>query len=64
MHSNHDILTTDPVTFPPIPIATGMLWTKEDGSTVPVKGITVVVHTDDGDEVRVPLRRDYGAWWS
>jgi hypothetical protein len=64
MHSNDDIRSTDPLAFAPIPLATGTVWTKKDGTTVSVKAMTVLMQTERGEVVEVPLRRMYGGWWS
>jgi hypothetical protein len=55
----------DVLVVPPIPLATGQLLEPEDdGPPVRVTKIEVVVSTEDGNELRIPLVLRHGAWWA
>jgi hypothetical protein len=55
----------DVLVVPPIPLATGQLLEPEDdGPPVRVTKIEVVVSTEDGKELRIPLVLRHGAWWA
>lgn len=53
-----------PFRFMPIPVATGRVWTKEDGSTVEVDVVEVQVRTSEGHLESVRMRWVCGGWWS
>jgi hypothetical protein len=55
----------DVLVVPPIPLATGQLLEPEDdGPPVRVTKVEVVVSTEDGKELRIPLVLRHGAWWA
>ena len=55
----------DVLVVPPIPLATGQLLEPEDdGPPVRITKIEVVVSTEDGNELRIPLALRHGAWWA
>jgi hypothetical protein len=57
--------TTEPLLFlPPVPLATGGMLDDETGRLRRVTGVEVVVSTEDGDELRIPLVHRHGAWWA
>jgi hypothetical protein len=58
--------TTERLLFlPPVPLATGDVLDDEDtGEVRRVTAVEVVVSTDDGGELRIPLVRRHGAWWA
>jgi hypothetical protein len=58
--------TTEQLLFlPPVPLATGELLDDEDtGELRRVTAVEVVVSTEDGGELRIPLVRRHGAWWA
>jgi hypothetical protein len=58
--------TTERLLFlPPVPLATGDVLDDEDtGEVRRVTAGEVVVSTDDGGELRIPLVRRHGAWWA
>jgi hypothetical protein len=50
---------------PPVPLATGRVLEPDgDGPLVPITGVEVVVTTEDGGELRIPLKLRHGAWWA
>jgi hypothetical protein len=50
---------------PPIPLASGQLLEPEgDGPPVRVTGLELVISTEDGGELRIPLVHRHGAWWA
>jgi hypothetical protein len=61
---------TDPTTrqllfLPPVPLATGDVLDDEDtGELRRVTGVELVVTTEDGAELRIPLVHRHGAWWA
>jgi hypothetical protein len=61
---------TDPTTrqllfLPPVPLATGDVLDDEDtGELRRVTGVELVVTTEDGGELRIPLVHRHGAWWA
>ena len=58
--------TTEQLLFlPPVPLATGELLDDEDsGELRRVTAVEVVVSTEDGGELRIPLVHRHGAWWA
>jgi hypothetical protein len=51
--------------LPPVPLATGgMLDDHASGQLHRVTKVEVVVTTDDGAELRIPLVHRHGAWWA
>ena len=55
----------DVLVVPPIPLATGQLLEPEDdGPPVRVTGLELVVSTEDGEQLRIPLVHRHGAWWA
>jgi hypothetical protein len=58
--------TTDHLLFlPPVPLATGDVLEDEDtGEVRRVTGVEVVVSTEGGGELRIPLVHRHGAWWA
>jgi hypothetical protein len=50
---------------PPIPLASGQLLEPEgDGPPVRITGLELVISTEDGGELRIPLVHRHGAWWA
>jgi hypothetical protein len=50
---------------PPIPLATGELLEPDgDGPPVRITKLELVVATEDGGELRIPLVHRHGAWWA
>jgi hypothetical protein len=58
--------TTEQLLFlPPVPLATGdVLDDEESGRLRRVTGVEVVVLTEDGGQLRIPLVHRHGAWWA
>ncbi len=55
----------DVLVVPPIPLASGsMLEPEDDGPPVRITKVEVVVSTEDGGELRIPLTQRHGAWWA
>lgn len=55
----------DALVVPPIPLATGRLLEPEgDGPPVRVTGLELVISTEDGEQLRIPLVHRHGAWWA
>ena len=55
----------DVLFVPPVPLATGQLLEPEDdGPPRRITRLEFVVHTEDGDELRIPLIHRHGAWWA
>ena len=55
----------DVLVVPPIPLATGgLLESEDDGPPVRVTGLELVVSTEDGGQLRIPLVHRHGAWWA
>ena len=55
----------DVLVVPPIPLATGqVLAPEDDGPPVRITKVEVVVSTEDGNELRIPLVLRHGAWWA
>jgi hypothetical protein len=55
----------DVLVVPPIPLATGqMLEPDDDGPPVRVTGLELVISTEDGAQLRIPLVHRHGAWWA
>ena len=55
----------DVLVVPPIPLATGqVLETEDDGQPVRVTGLELVISTEDGGQLRIPLVHRHGAWWA
>ena len=51
--------------LPPVPLATGEVLDDEDsGELHRVTNVEVVVTTDDGAQLRIPLEHRHGAWWA
>ena len=57
--------TEDVLVLPPIPLATGrLLEPEDDGRTVRITKLELVVSTEDGRERRISLVHRHGAWWA
>ena len=55
----------DVLVVPPIPLASGnVLEPEDDGPRVRITKVEVVVSTEDGRELRIPLTQRHGAWWA
>ena len=55
----------DVLVVPPIPLATGqVLEPEDDGPPVRVTGLELVISTEDGGQLRIPLVLRHGAWWA
>jgi hypothetical protein len=55
----------DVLVLPPIPLASGsLLEPEDDGPPVRITTVEVVVSTEDGEQLRIPLVHRHGAWWA
>jgi hypothetical protein len=55
----------DVLVVPPIPLASGQLLEPDgDGPPVRIRTVELVVSTEDGGELRIPLVHRHGAWWA
>ena len=55
----------DFLVLPPMPLATGQLLEPEDdGPPVRITTLELVISTEDGGELRIPLEQRHGAWWA
>ena len=55
----------DVLVVPPIPLATGqMLEPDGEGPPVRVTGLELVISTENGEQLRIPLVHRHGAWWA
>ncbi len=55
----------DVLVVPPIPLATGrLLESEDDGPPLRVTGLELVISTEDGEQLRIPLVHRHGAWWA
>ena len=62
----HPVTESEQLLFlPPVPLATGEVLDDEDsGELHRVTNVEVVVTTDDGAQLRIPLEHRHGAWWA
>ena len=52
------------LSLPPIPLATGQLvFARGEGQPQRLTHVALVLTTEDGEEVRLPLVQQHGAWW-
>lgn len=52
------------LSLPPIPLATGQLvFARGEDRPQRLTGVSLVLATEDGAEVRLPLVQRHGAWW-
>ena len=55
----------DVLFVPPVPLATGaLLEPADDGPRQRITEVALVVSTEDGGELRIPLVHRHGAWWA
>ena len=55
----------DVLGVPPIPLASGAVLPRvDDGPPRRITEVELVVSTDDGHELRIPLVHRHGAWWA
>ena len=55
----------DVLVLPPMPLATGrLLEPEDDGPPVRITELELVVSTEDGGVLRIPLVHHHGAWWA
>jgi hypothetical protein len=55
----------DVLFVPPVPLATGaVLAPADDGAPRRITEVELVVSTDDGAQLRIPLVHRHGAWWA
>ncbi|MCF6745661.1 hypothetical protein E9529_15540 [Blastococcus sp. KM273128] len=55
----------DLLVLPPMPLATGRLLEPDgEGAPVRITSVELVVSTEDGGELRIPLEHRHGAWWA
>jgi hypothetical protein len=55
----------DVLVVPPIPLATGqLLEPDDDGPPVRITTLELVISTEGGGELRIPLVHRHGAWWA
>ncbi|NEK57851.1 hypothetical protein GCU56_08200 [Geodermatophilus sabuli] len=52
----------DALVLPPLPLATGRV-VRVAGADRRVARVELVVSTEDGGELRIPLEHRHGAWW-
>ena len=52
----------DDLVLPPVPLATGAS-VQVGGAGRRVSRVELVVSTEDGKELRIPLEHHHGAWW-
>ncbi len=52
----------DDLVLPPVPLATGDV-VRVGGANRRVSLVELVVSTEDGGELRIPLEHHHGAWW-
>jgi hypothetical protein len=52
----------DELVLPPVPLATGGA-VQVGGTGRRVSRVELVVSTEDGEELRIPLEHHHGAWW-
>jgi hypothetical protein len=52
----------DDLVLPPVPLATGGV-VHLDGADRRVASVELVVSTEDGGQLRIPLEQHHGAWW-
>jgi hypothetical protein len=52
----------DALVLPPVPLATGEV-VRLDGADRRVASVELVVSTEDGGQLRIPLEHHHGAWW-
>ncbi|MGY1689554.1 hypothetical protein [Geodermatophilus sp. SYSU D01105] len=52
----------DDLVLPPVPLATGAV-VHVDGTDRRVASVELVVSTEDGGQLRIPLEHRHGAWW-
>jgi hypothetical protein len=52
------------LTLPPVPLATGQLvFARGEDRPRRLTAVDLVLTTEDGEEVRLPLVNQHGAWW-
>ena len=55
----------DVLVMPPMPLATGqVLESGDEGPPQRITKVEVVISTEDGGELRIPLIHRHGAWWA
>ena len=55
----------DVLFVPPVPLATGaVLAPADDGEPRRITEVELVVSTEDGAQLRIPLVHRHGAWWA
>ena len=55
----------DVLVVPPIPLATGQVLEPDgEGPPVRVTGLELVISTENGEQLRIPLVHRHGAWWA
>jgi hypothetical protein len=55
----------DVLVVPPIPLATGQVLEPDgEGPPVRITNLELVISTEDGGELRIPLVHRHGAWWA
>ncbi|RBY79603.1 hypothetical protein DQ238_10465 [Geodermatophilus sp. TF02-6] len=52
----------DDLVLPPVPLATGDV-VRVEGTGRRVARVELVVATEDGAELRIPLEHHHGGWW-
>ena len=52
----------DDLVLPPVPLATGAA-VQVRGTRRRVSRVELVVSTEDGEALRIPLEHHHGAWW-
>ena len=53
---------SEDLVLPPVPLATGGS-VRVGGTGRRVTRVELVVSTEDGEELRIPLEQHHGAWW-
>lgn len=52
------------IQFPPIPLVSGRSFHAEDGTEHDASAISVVIRSENGQAVEVPLDFRFGGWWA
>lgn len=63
-HMNSADPMTVKVEFPPIPLASGVVFMGTDGSEHVAQRASFVMHGEDGSCIEIPLDFRFGGWWA
>jgi hypothetical protein len=65
VHQVADTSELSVLTLPPIPLATGeLVFARGEDRPARLRRVELVLTTEVGDEVRLPLVQRHGAWWA